>query len=89
MLGARRERSVLEDRDSPAGEAQSPAAAHCAFRIWNGRQFRGADSCGVKAEGLELTHIFNRGVARKRVDWAPRTWCGARMRMRYWLRTWT
>ena len=22
-------------------------------------------------EGLELTHVFNRGVARKRVDWAP------------------
>lgn len=24
-----------------------------------------------KPEGLELTHIFNRGVARKRVDWTP------------------
>jgi homoserine dehydrogenase len=24
-----------------------------------------------KPEGLELTHVFNRGVARKRVDWAP------------------
>jgi homoserine dehydrogenase len=24
-----------------------------------------------KPEGLELTHIFNRGVARKRVDWVP------------------
>jgi homoserine dehydrogenase len=24
-----------------------------------------------KPEGLELTHIFNRGVERKRVDWAP------------------
>jgi homoserine dehydrogenase len=29
-----------------------------------------------KPEGLELTHIFNRGVARKRVDWTPKgvTW---------------
>jgi homoserine dehydrogenase len=26
-----------------------------------------------KPEGLELTHIFNRGVARKRVDWAPKS----------------
>ena len=24
-----------------------------------------------KPQGLELTHIFNRGVARKRVDWVP------------------
>ena len=24
-----------------------------------------------KPRGLELTHVFNRGVARKRVDWAP------------------
>jgi homoserine dehydrogenase len=24
-----------------------------------------------KPDGLELTHVFNRGVARKRVDWAP------------------
>ena len=24
-----------------------------------------------KPEGLELTHVFNRGVARKRVDWVP------------------
>ena len=24
-----------------------------------------------KPQGLELTHVFNRGVARKRVDWAP------------------
>src|SRR6267154_731619 len=23
-----------------------------------------------KPEGLELTHVFNRGVGRKRVDWA-------------------
>ena len=23
-----------------------------------------------KPEGLELTHVYNRGVARKRVDWA-------------------
>lgn len=26
-----------------------------------------------KPVGLELTHIFNRGVARKRVDWAPKS----------------
>ena len=26
-----------------------------------------------KPQGLELTHIFNRGVARKRVDWVPST----------------
>ena len=25
-----------------------------------------------KPQGLELTHVFNRGVARKRVDWVPR-----------------
>ncbi|MGB6692419.1 MAG: homoserine dehydrogenase, partial [Terracidiphilus sp.] len=24
-----------------------------------------------KPEGLELTHVFNRGIERKRVDWAP------------------
>jgi homoserine dehydrogenase len=24
-----------------------------------------------KPEGLELTHVFNRGIVRKRVDWAP------------------
>ena len=24
-----------------------------------------------KPQGLELTHVFNRGVARKRVDWVP------------------
>ncbi|HEU5352212.1 MAG TPA: homoserine dehydrogenase [Terracidiphilus sp.] len=24
-----------------------------------------------KPEGLELTHVFNRGVARKKVDWTP------------------
>jgi homoserine dehydrogenase len=24
-----------------------------------------------KPDGLELTHVFNRGIARKRVDWAP------------------
>ena len=24
-----------------------------------------------KPEGLQLTHVFNRNVARKRVDWAP------------------
>jgi homoserine dehydrogenase len=26
-----------------------------------------------KPEGLELTHVFNRGVARKRVSWTPST----------------
>jgi homoserine dehydrogenase len=26
-----------------------------------------------KPDGLELTHIFNRGVARKHVDWTPAT----------------
>ena len=25
--------------------------------------------------GLELTHIFNRNVARKRVDWVPASVC--------------
>jgi len=30
-----------------------------------------------KPQGLELTHIFNRGVERKRVDWVPSSvqWC--------------
>ncbi|HEX3436419.1 MAG TPA: homoserine dehydrogenase, partial [Pseudacidobacterium sp.] len=27
--------------------------------------------CDAKPDGVELTHIFNRGVARKRVDWVP------------------
>ena len=27
--------------------------------------------CGSKPESVELTHIFNRNVARKRVDWVP------------------
>jgi len=26
-----------------------------------------------RPEGLQLTHVFNRGVARKRVDWTPNT----------------
>jgi homoserine dehydrogenase len=26
-----------------------------------------------KPEGLELTHVFNRGVARKRADWTPKS----------------
>jgi len=26
-----------------------------------------------KPDGLELTHVFNRGIARKRVDWTPAT----------------
>jgi homoserine dehydrogenase len=41
------------------------------LRFWDGGQFGGADSGGVEAAGLELTHVFNRGVARKRVDWVP------------------
>ncbi len=30
-----------------------------------------------KPQGVELTHVFNRNVARKRVEWAPKTiaWC--------------
>jgi homoserine dehydrogenase len=27
--------------------------------------------CEAQPQGVELTHIFNRGVARKRVDWVP------------------
>jgi len=27
--------------------------------------------CDLKPEGLKLTHIYNRNVARKRVDWVP------------------
>ena len=27
--------------------------------------------CDLKPEGIRLTHVFNRGVARKRVDWTP------------------
>jgi homoserine dehydrogenase len=27
--------------------------------------------CDLKPEGLQLSHIFNRGVARKKVDWVP------------------
>lgn len=27
--------------------------------------------CELKPKGLELTHIFNRGIARKRVPWVP------------------
>lgn len=27
--------------------------------------------CEAKPQGVELTHIFNRGVERKRVDWVP------------------
>ncbi len=27
--------------------------------------------CDSQPEGVELTHIFNRGIARKRVDWVP------------------
>ncbi len=31
-----------------------------------------------KPEGLELTHVFNRGVARKRADWVLLPLSGAR-----------
>ena len=27
--------------------------------------------CDARLQGVELTHIFNRSVARKRVDWVP------------------
>ncbi|HKR27270.1 MAG TPA: homoserine dehydrogenase [Acidobacteriaceae bacterium] len=27
--------------------------------------------CDLQPSGLSLTHVFNRGVARKKVDWAP------------------
>ncbi|HZU10128.1 MAG TPA: homoserine dehydrogenase [Pseudacidobacterium sp.] len=27
--------------------------------------------CDAKPQGVELTHVFNRGVARKRVEWVP------------------
>jgi homoserine dehydrogenase len=27
--------------------------------------------CDLRPEGLRLSHVFNRGVARKRVDWTP------------------
>ncbi|HZD50087.1 MAG TPA: homoserine dehydrogenase, partial [Silvibacterium sp.] len=27
--------------------------------------------CDLKPEGIELTHIYNRNVARKRTDWVP------------------
>ncbi|MGD0368969.1 MAG: homoserine dehydrogenase [Acidobacteriaceae bacterium] len=29
--------------------------------------------CDLKPDGLELSHIFNRGVARKKADWVPST----------------
>jgi homoserine dehydrogenase len=29
--------------------------------------------CDLKPDGLELSHVFNRGVARKKADWAPST----------------
>jgi homoserine dehydrogenase len=29
--------------------------------------------CDLKPEGLELSHVFNRGVSRKKADWAPPT----------------
>lgn len=27
--------------------------------------------CDLKPDGIELSHVFNRGIARKKVDWAP------------------
>jgi len=29
--------------------------------------------CDLKPDGLELSHIFNRGIARKKADWVPST----------------
>ena len=29
--------------------------------------------CDLKPDGLELSHVFNRGVARKKADWVPST----------------
>jgi homoserine dehydrogenase len=29
--------------------------------------------CDLKPDGIELSHVFNRGIARKKADWAPPT----------------
>ena len=43
-----------------------------------------------KPQGLELTHVFNRDVARKRVRLgARRAWSGAKTPMPCWPPTWT
>ena len=29
--------------------------------------------CDLKPDGIELSHVFNRGIGRKKADWAPPT----------------
>ena len=61
--------------ESPAPHAQPSRAAHSLRIAIFGFGTVGSSVARIlvesKPEGLELSHIFNRGVARKRVDWVP------------------
>jgi hypothetical protein len=55
--------------------AQAPlmqaSAAHRSFWLWNGGSSVARILVESRPEGLELTHVYVRSVARRRVDWVP------------------
>ena len=68
MVPNRRKRFPPRPRGSPAFSALCASLSSVLAR-WAAR-WRGFWS-ECRPQGLELTHVFNRGVARKRVDWVP------------------
>jgi homoserine dehydrogenase len=75
---------VSEANKSVSPQVSEQAAPESCMNAVNGRPLRialfgfgtvGSSVARILAEqkpqGLELTHVFNRGVARKRVDWLP------------------
>jgi hypothetical protein len=54
-----------------AGRRVGTGFEGCDSWFWDGGQFGGAHLCDLKPQGLELSYIYNRKVARKRVDWVP------------------
>ena len=64
----------VSPQHSPAREARTPRIRPLRIAIF-GFGTVGSSVARIlvesKPEGLELTHVFNRGVSRKKVDWAP------------------
>ena len=67
-------KAAESSQSSPAQAARRPRVHPLRIAIF-GFGTVGSSVARILAEskpaGLELTHVFNRGVARKRVDWAP------------------
>jgi homoserine dehydrogenase len=81
---ARSFRAKMQSKESPVPDVHSTASSLDASAARSARPLRialfGFGTVGSsvariliesRPQGLELTHIFNRGVARKRVDWVP------------------